>query len=295
MITADVDIRGFSRLVEGLQNALIGTGQDGDLFQVVKSEARQLAWEMSRQMGPTSRATGERKIGRDVGRVFAPGPDPAFEVSKRGGEQGITWLIASKKNAVLVGVKNEDAARPDMGLEFMERILRASQSAGNPRGDRRTTLGSRGRQKVVLINRVIVTRDRYSTLKLRLMERVGRLRASFASTAEHLGLATVPSWISRHFSAVRSEGVAIFRYRMEESAATAIEFGSRSPGVVSNPNLAERLRGAVERRKPMMLNKIQKILAGYRYDWNTGGVFKSNRGKEMIRQLEANEAAFNAL
>lgn len=291
MITADVDIRGFSRFIEGLQNSLIGTGQDGDLMAVVKSEARQLAMEISREVGPKRKEQVEKTIKRNAKYVFAPGPEVTFEQSKRKSsvfETGITWLYAGSR--FLVGVRDGDL-QSQMSLDAMQKSFEEARKANYPRGKAWTQLGMRGKQHVLRWNRTITTRERFDALLRATSARIGRLRATFAFAAFKLGQTRIPAWVSTHFSAVEAEGTAIFRVAGTGNTF-AIEFGSRAPGVATNPAITKKINHAIENRKHQLLEKTKKVLQGYTYDWNTGHIFKRHRGEEMMKTLEANERAF---
>jgi len=289
MFTADVDIRGFNRFVSGLQNALIGTGQEGALFDVVKSEVKQLSLEISRELGPRTLAIGEKRISRDIRGTFAPGPVPAFSGRQRGGDKGINWLFAGP--TFLIGTKSDDPY-PEPGA--MTEALRFDLNHGG-RGKKIISLGVRGKQHVRLLNRWVVANERIEQLMRRLALRIGRLRASFALAAKQLGFDRVPVWISRHFDAVRLQGIGIFRYHIEGNEVKAIEFGSRAPGVVSNERIQRHIHNAIQARRYAVNAKMNAVLGGYTYDWNTGKVFFKNRGREILAQLEANEAMYEAL
>lgn len=291
MYTVEFDMRGYSRFVEALQNSLIGTGQEGDLFAVVKSEVRQLSMEISREIGPETKEKGAKKIEKDVKKVFGAGPETSFEQTKRKPmtlETGITWLYAGP--SFLVGVRDEDL-QPQMPADAMRRELQTQRAAGFPRGKARTLLGKRGKQNVLRWNRTITTRERFAGLITSVSGRVGRLRAKFAYAAHKLGQTRIPAWISAHFPAVEGDASAIYRF-VGSGPSVAIEFGARAPGVASNPEIQKKIHHAIENRKHKLLEKTKKVLQGYTYDWNTGAVFRPHRGEEMMKQLEANEQAF---
>lgn len=293
-LNATFDMRGYSRFVEGLQNALIGTGQDGDMALVCKVEARQLALGIAGALGPKSKEAGAKKIEKDIRKEFAPGPAQIFEASKRKSrvfETGITWLYAGP--SFLVGVRDEDF-QPQMGVDAMRKQFTAARTAGFPRGNVQTALGMRGQQGVVRWNRAIVSKERFAALENTMFSRVGRLKAMFAFTAYKLGAKRIPAWVHDQFSKVEADGTAIFRF-VGTGPNFAIEFGARAPGVASNPHIQKAIHGQVELRKHKLLEKIKKVLIGYTYDWNTGAVFRPHRGEQMMRELEANEELFDSL
>jgi len=285
---------GYGRMIRALEGALVGTGQNGDMFKVLKSEAKLLSAEIARQVGPASVAGGEKSVARSVGQFFSAGPERIFP-GRNQPDRSVVWLYATPK--FLVGVRREDFL-PNPGLEFMERVLRAGQRASpKGRGKAVERLGPvRNRnQTAVIINRTLVSRERVAALAEKLFERVGRAKASWALAASRLGLGGISSWISRHFGAVQSEGVAVFRFRVSSPADVGIEFGSRAPGVNRNPVLVAKIESAIRNRRAKLAEKVRRVLSGYAYDWNTAGVVKPNRGEQEIRRLEANEAAWRSL
>jgi len=290
-IHGHIDMTGWNRFKDALILSLVGTGQDGDFHKVVKSQAGLLAWEISAQIGPSTKQKGQAKVNRDVAKEFSPGPDRAFDQSKRKpkhGETGITWLYAGP--SFLVGVRDADL-EPQMETGEMKKKLDAARAANFPRGKAWVGLGKRGRQHVQLHNRTIVSKDRYFALVKAVSDRIGRLRATFASAAEHLGKRNIPKWIKDLFPSVRSDGAAIFEFSGSADNFN-LAFGSRAPGVMSNPTIQKKIHNAVHTREHKMEAAVNKLLAGYTYDWNTGRVFRRNRGEEMMKELETNAEAF---
>lgn len=299
MFSADMDIRGFNRFVTGLQNALVGTSQDsGALFDVVKSEVKQLSIEISRRIGPATLAQGKNRIEKDIGKSFAVGPKQAFAGTQRGtGEKGLIWLAAGPN--VVTGTRDVD---PNPSVSEMIKIFRNDQKHGGP-GQKYIrldyiTYGKHGKksetQHAQFLNRYVVSYSRFEMLAQKLALRVGRMKGSFAMAAVELGFERIPSWVSRHIDSMKLSGTAVFRYLFSGNDLKAIEFGSRVPGVISNDRIQKIIHNAIETRRYAANEKIKKILAGYAYDWNTGGVFNNNKGREMLKQLDANAAAYDA-
>ena len=288
------DMTGYNRFVTGLELALIGTGQDGDMQLVAKVEARQLAMGISSALGPRTQEAGQKKLERDIRKEFAPGPDQVFDQAKRKSkvfETDITWLYAGP--AFLVGVRDADY-QPQMSQSAMQAQFNAARAAGFARGNARVELGRRGKQHVYRWNRTIVSRERFAAFARSAGGRIGRLRAMFAATAKQLGQKRIPQWLNDQIDKVKADSTAIFRIT-GSGAAFAIEFGARAPGVASNPHIQKAIHGAVETRRHKLKEKMEKILAGYAYDWQTGRVFRRNRGEEMLRELEANEELYQSL
>src|SRR6478736_5408582 len=106
------DMSGLESSFRGLHNALIGTGQEGEIRQFLKNECRGLAMEISDQMGPQSITAGTAKIEKDLRGVFHPmstrdGKDWDMFKDAAKFEGGDTrWLYAGP--TFLVGVKWDD-------------------------------------------------------------------------------------------------------------------------------------------------------------------------------------------
>lgn len=292
-MNASVDMRGYSRFYNGLISALVGTGQDGDLAAVCKSEVRTLSMELAHKVGYKSKESGRKAIEKDVRKVIAPGPEVVFEASKRKSaiyETGITWLYAGP--AYLVGVRDEDI-QLEMSLDAMKTALNTARAASFPRGKGWSLLSKRGKQHVMMRNRILTTRARFDALVNSVAGRAGILKSKFAFAAHKLGQLRIPSWIATHFGNVEQNGSAIFRF-VGSGDTFAIEFGARAPGVLSNEHIQSGIQSALHTRRHKLHEKTAKVLQGHIYDWNTGRVFKRNKGEEMMKQLEANEQAFAA-
>lgn len=288
------DMRGYSRFVEALQNALVGTGQDGDLSLVAKAEVRQLSMGISHALGPRSKAAGEKKLASDIRKEFAPGPEQLFAAGKRKSrvfETDITWLYAGP--TFLVGVRDEDF-RPQMSPDEMRKQFTRQRRGGFPRGNGWQLLGMRGKQHVQRRNRTLVSRERFAAFTQAMGGRIGRLRAMFALTAFKLGQKRIPQWIHDQFQKVEADSTSIFRIP-GSGANLAIEFGARAPGVASNPHIQKAIHGVLENRRHKLKEKLEKVMQGYTYDWNTGAVFRAHRGEQMLAQLEANEELYDSL
>jgi len=295
MLTADsIDMTGYNRFVEGLHNALIGTGQNGDMALVARSEAAQINWGIAVALGPKTKEKGERAMERDVKREFAPGPAQAFEQSKRKsvyGETNITWLYAGP--SFLVGVRDEDV-QPGLSESGMRAKMKTARTASFPRGKAWPQIGMRGKQHVKRLNRTVISRDRFAALLAKMYGRLGLLKARFAHNASELGKKTIPKWLRDHFGTVGNDGTSILR-TSPAGDSFYLEFGARGPGLVSNPRIQKAIHRVISERKHKLRDKMEKILQGYTYDYNTGRVFRRHRGEEMIRELEANEELFNSL
>lgn len=272
MITLDqVDLSGMNFLLRGIQDALIGSGESGDARELVRQEARLLSWECSRQLSPRNQAAAKKKISRDLKSVFTALPANGFDGAQAGGEHGTRWLYAGPN--YLVGVKLEDY-QPEADLSTMEGIYNSQGRGRSSRGNRSISAGTRGRQKVTLINRVAVKKSRLNALLRKLSGRIGRLRATFAFTAHMLGQKKVPKWISRHFDSVAADGKAVFDdSALRDPLHPSIVFGSRAPGI---ENFEDKIAHAVQVREKKLAARLRLILNGYAKDHREGRHVRSH-------------------
>lgn len=276
----EYDMTGLNEFVSALHGALYANGEDGDIHRVLKTEAGQLAWDISNSLGPASQHERDKKAEGDVKRFLTDTPaysnlSPEQQYSSI---SDFTWLQAGPH--FLLGINDEDnqvGVSADDAMSF----LRGGQAAGNSRGKAYVELGKRGKQHIYRLNRTRVSQSALSSVMRSIKRKFGTLRASFAYTAAQLiPNKRIPAWISRHFDS-KANGRAIFN----ESGLTHhdnpyIEFGSTSPGVESNPTIVDRIDAAVKVRQKLVESKVKKVIAGYSYDWETGRVFHRREAQQ---------------
>lgn len=270
---AQYDMRGLNQLVSALSGALSGTAQDGDLHRLLKTEAGQLAWDISEALGPSSADSAVAKAERDMKQFLTT--RPAYSNLDEGQQYSsyadFTWLQAGPQ--FLDGINDEDN-QPGASAEDAKVFLRTGQKTGS-RGNHYVELGRRGKQRIRRINRTRISKSAFKSVLGEIKNKIGTLRASFAFTASQLiPQKRIPNWIAKHFPS-HASGRAIFNDAgLSSPDAPYIEFGSTAAGVENNPVIVEAIRGKVERRKHILADKIKKVFAGYAYDWNTGRVFR---------------------
>lgn len=278
MITCDPDYSVLTEKVSNLQGALLGRGaSDGELQKFLRVETGQLAWEIAQSLGPLSKEAAGDKLDKDLRKVFTVKPQYSiFEDTDRQGYSStadFTWLTAGKN--FLIGINDEDDLRGASQDEALELYKSARGLAA--RGLAYVPLGTRGKQKVMRVNRVLVTAARLSSIKKSVADRFGQMKASFArTTAEYAPAKRIPAWVARSIATVIFTGKSILNDQSAAGVASGyIEFGSRAPGVVSNDRVQVKIQGAIVRRTEVIKAKFEKVLNGYAYDWNTGQVFRS--------------------
>ena len=281
-LKASADLTGLNRFVSNLFFVLHGTGQNGDIHRFLRTEAGQLAWDISQALGPKSPASATRSLTWEMKKHLSVKPAYSnLETEQQySSTADFTWLYAGKN--FVAGINDEDnqvRASADEAKQF----LRTGQATPD-RGDAWQTLGyrgqakaagGRGRQHLLRLNRVRVSASAFNAVRKTLTARIGELRASFAYTASRMiPSKPIPNWLARHFP-TRVRGKAVFNEDgLLHPLAPFIEFGSNAKGVNSNPFVVDKIARAVEKRKYLIHKKINQIVRGYTYNWNTGQVFK---------------------
>lgn len=242
MINATVDISGLQQTLGALQRA---TGKDSQT--IVRDECRLLAMQISKLVGPNPRQALERRIERDVRSSLlatAPNIDPQHQ-----GTGDIRWISSGPR--FLVGVPK--ALRPPSNVEGIQKIIREK------RGKASIEISRRGRQRVYISNRAVITKAQVQQAVRQIKQRVGRFKASWAQTAAQLGEGSIPQWISRHFPTPKNRLINLSNLEDKPS----IIFGSASPGARRFSSL---IQAAVKIRAKIVATRVRLILSGYRKD-----------------------------
>ena len=142
------------------------------------------------------------------------------------------------------------------------------------RGKAHELVGTRGRQNLIRLNRIRVSKAAFNYVQRRIVEKTGELRACFYRVTLKYTRRHIPAWVLQRVDQVIAKGKSTLNDQTQADEAF-IEFGVAAPGVNSNARITAKIQGAVEQSKIILLEKIKKVLAGYKYDWETGRVFKS--------------------
>jgi hypothetical protein len=259
-VTTTVDLTGLSSLLRKLHEALIGSGQNGDLSVLVKDETRRLAMECARVPNPKQRLKLQRAIKRDIGSVFLAMPKDPLKGKARHGHE-MEWLVAGPNflfgappSQILTG-QESNAVLAAGGVKALLYKLR-----GKLPEHKYTETGSHGKQKVQIANRVIVARAVLTRLFNSIKKNIGKRDASFAETAKLLGETKIPASTSAHFPTKHNITRA---GELTNPESPAITFGSNAHGV---RGLKPKVERAVKTRQLKMSSRIRMILNGYARD-----------------------------
>jgi hypothetical protein len=301
VIKAEYDIRLLNEQISNMKGFLLGTGATpGQCQDLLRVQAGLLAWEISKQVGPATLPAARKKVERDMRNVFFPlkphTPPGGFSGRQIGTQPDFMWLFAyggkemGRETSFLVGADAKDVqlnAGPDLLGMFYKKENRTRGSAWQDLGEyshikpdktgrmRPHFKRWRTTQHALKLNRIVITPAAYAAMKREILERIGQLRASFAATTVALGLKkTVPAWVTKQISAVESNGKSVFNgSAMNHPTNPVIEFGSRAKGVVSNPIVADAIRGAIKRRSALLAAGMMRVLKGAAYNFNTGATY----------------------
>lgn len=270
-MNATIDISGLNRRLSELQSVLTAAGSPGSMSQVVRNEGGQLAWDISQAIGPRTKAQGAKGIDRQIKlTTYTLHRSNLSTLQQFSGHEAFTWLYAAP--GFLVGIGDNYDQRDASDAE----VLATYKKERGKRFARWHELGKRGKQRVMTAYKHVITKKQKASLRRALMNKIGQARASFARTAATLAPAKrIPEWIRAQIGAVTKTGKSLLQVGgLSDATHPHFEFGSRAPGVESNPKMREKIQGAVKKRERITAEKVRKVLNGYVYQWNTGQVFR---------------------
>jgi hypothetical protein len=270
MIQVSYNFDVFSEKLSEMIGALSGRG--GDAVTVLKTETGQLAGRIGDSLGPSSREKAFARVDRDIKQQLTTFPmfSNLDEDQQYSSTADFTWLSASPKS--LVGINDEDNQVNASGVDALE-FLRGGQRAGS-RGDTYVQLGKRGHQRVQRSNRVRVSRTAFRYVQQELRNRTGELRACFYRVALYfVPSKNVPAWILARIEQVEAKGKSSLNDNgLNSPLEPFIEFTVRAPGVVNNPQIADKITSQMKASSKIIAAKLRKVLAGYAYGWKTGRI-----------------------
>lgn len=270
-ITATMDTTKLAQSASAMVGFLVGRGAtEGQVQQALRTETGQLAGRMGDAAGPKTAAAADKKVTREMKQHLAFLPMGMNLNQESESYSEFTWLYASPGS--LVGINDEDNQIAASGEDAL-RYLRAGQKA-MPRGKTYEGLGQRGRQHIVRLNRVLVTKSAFNQARKLIAQKTGQLRAAcYAVAKKYVPNKRVPQWIAAKIPAAEIAGKSSSREIGMDTPNAAIEFAIRSQGVVSNERLNAKFQGAIKGAAISMAAKAKKIAAGAKYVFETGAVY----------------------
>jgi hypothetical protein len=273
---AEYDFSNLTAKLSELTGALLGRGATpGQAQQVLLTEAGQLAGRIGDALGPKTLGKAKANIDIDINKQMTSEPPYSYfeESQTKSSYDDFTWLYSSP--AQLVGIKGSDN-RPDLSGEEAVAAFREGQAAGK-RGHMYVELGRRGRQRVLRLNRIRISSEAKAFIRQNIINATGELRAAFYRVAvKYVPSKRVPGWIMDKFDQVVAKEKSSDRTGDLDTPLAFIEFTVNAPGVTSNTSISGKISRALQGSQTILQSKLQKILRGFSYDWQTGRIFNSH-------------------
>ncbi len=261
-----IDISGLEFMINGLQNALIGTG--GDASEIVKDESKLLAKEISNRVGPLDREKTRARIRKSVESKFlALGSDENSQFDAKGGNgnETIKWYRCDSK--FLYGAARDSDMRKASG-ETLANLYYASKTI---QGRKRIVVDfnpARPNQKIAITSKIITNKSARNRAVAIVQQAIGKLKASWLATAKSLDSSIVgPQWIERHIKGDRTSKSITDKTSLQNPQSPAVTFGSRAIGVGKFSRL---VAFAVKVRTQKVAARIDLVLSGYSKDAAAG-------------------------
>lgn len=265
MLTSTIDTRGLDFMLNGVKNALVGTG--GDVSELTKDESRLLALGIMKVAQPKDRRVTAARI---AGSMWLKFGDLGESYSPKGktGADGVEWYRSSSK--FLYGVA-EDKDMRGASIDSLAGIYYQARKGD----DGKTRVVSdfnpprpSGQKKAVLQKVSIDKKDKARLYRF-LVTAIGKLPASWLATAKQIdGSAAAPKWISRHLKGGNKTTKSITDLsglnNVEHPSTT---FGSKARGV---NRFGRAVQFAVNLREKKMAWRLKLILSGYAQDVKNG-------------------------
>lgn len=264
-----VETQRLNATLEGLHDALIGSGKPGDAREVVADESRRLAEQIARFMPPQTRAIGEKSVEREVKSLFsAADPEMIDTIGSMFGIKNVEAHITSRQTGEPLRIQ-WDEIDPE-GARMKERHYQERGKSRLLRIKERKPDGKSWKARVVVPHKA-----RADYVK-EMQSRVGRLKASFAEVARQLGTTRIGGWIARHIPTPKS----IFNGAgLANLSKPSVTFGSTARGV---SRFTDFIRSAMRARSSAISRRIKLITSGYAKD-----VARGIRAQTRARRVRA--------
>jgi hypothetical protein len=267
-----IDASGYQRAI-----ALLASRIHGDSEVFIANESGHLAMEIGRRLGPSDLPSAKKKRDKDVaGHLTIAQP---ANISPRSNIPAFLWLNAGPN--FLTGIDDVDNLPTADGI-FVMQEFRRSQDKGN-RGNVYIKMGKRGKQTIQRLNRIRVAKTAYNFVRKQIADRYGILKASFAFTAQVLGIGgRIPGWVTKHYEDKAAGRAVLDLSRANSISKPSITFGSTSPGVESNPRVVQTIQSSIETRRRIVNAKFNKVVNGWIFDHNSGRVYRPYKDGEWV-------------
>ena len=287
-ITCSVEIGQLQNFVSGLQGALWASGQGGDSQRILRVSTGQLAGRIGDSVGPKSLEQQSKRIVSEIRNQMTVFPVHENIAPEHGESSYADFRWISAGSNFVVGIAAEDDQVRASGASAYQ-MYRAASRHGS-RGKSQMVLGVRGKDKqqsVKQVNRIRISSSAFHYIQQQIRNTTGELRAAFYQVAvTYNPKRRVPGWLARKFEAVVAKGKSSSHDSLDSGPESFIEFTIKAPGVVSNDRLVIKIKGAIGRTAYIAAAKMKKILSGYKYNWETGQVFRPSPISDMEDSID---------
>lgn len=196
VIKFSADLHSLSKTMYGYKEQLAIPEQ-----QVVEDQTRLAAQEIIHQSPPIKKLKTALRIER-AGRklLFHTLPTPNMVgVGKKSRSGGLLWLYASKRFLVGVAAREFYDQGMSMGAKAVAAVIR-EKGTSKLASRKWISMGHRGKQKVMLINRPIVQDQKLEQGIKIVQSSIGGLKGSWVAAAKQAGvmLKDVRAWVKKH-------------------------------------------------------------------------------------------------
>ena len=295
MLTNTIDSSGLNTALNGVKDALIGTG--GDATEVVKDESRLFAMQMMKLSQPQDKKKLEGKIEKSVTERFfsfenseamnedwKAGVSSSSKWSGRQSSSGVEWFGATRN--FLFGYDNgvRDMRKAD-GQAMANAYYTSAMKSGRANIIREFKW-PRNQQRVAIVKKILTSPASLKRGVKVVQESIGKLSASWLASARQIDKtkSKAPAWIERHLrNGDKSSKSITDLSQANKSESPSVTVGSKARGASSEKGLG-KVQFALKVRATKLQARLNLILSGYSQDVANG--IKARRHAKSIKGVE---------
>lgn len=266
MVTAAIDTNLMRDKLNQLSDALNGAGQGGDASRMIENETRSFLRRQIMLTPPKSKQQGEKAIERDLMKIFTPVNEEFLNmVGSQFGVSGIdTWITGQDDKKTHLQWSRLDPSGSGMAGFH--------QANRNSRG--RTRNLKRSGQS--WYSPYVVTKGDFADYLKKVLSHVGRRKAGWAVSLKQVH-GTVAGWIIDHVDNGTARGDVVNQLNVKHHPS--ITMRNYAPGIADDRRI---FQDNVRMTARAIAKKMQLIIQGYAYDWNTGKVIRPKEPREAV-------------
>lgn len=282
MITTVIDQSGLDSMLNGVRDALIGTG--GDATELTKDESRLLAMQLMRQGQPKDRMILAAKIEKNVHNRFVL-LDMELNTGEHGlgiGKNGTFWYAADK--SFLYGADQAKDMTKAAGDQIADVFYSSKVKGGKARLIYDFNPPRKGGQRAAITRRIITSKASLARGVKAVQQSIGKLAASWFGTAKTIdALAKAPEFIGRHLHGSRTTKSITDLTELNKADSPAVTFGSKAHAVATEKS-KQGIQFAMNVRTKKLAARMKLILSGYSKDVANG--IRVQRKAKKIKGVE---------